>query len=189
MTSDICRILCDNIEDIQMFRFLDNEFKKFRQIAVMGIKKPKSDGSDKVEKLVQAASDIEHMPPITDLETERYILPEREKNVELFKGAVFNMGELKRQLAGSKSMDFLFEKSVLDAREKRPLLPLNTGQIGLIGGSGLINGYIDCDSPHILKGRIIKETKKYDNGDTLSQTHVNKMVFNVLTPQGFKSLA
>ena len=77
MTSDICRILCDNIEDIQMFRFLDNEFKKFRQIAVMGIKKPKSDGSDKVEKLVQAASDIEHMPPITDLETERYILPER----------------------------------------------------------------------------------------------------------------
>ncbi len=129
------------------------------------------------------------MPPITDLETERYILPEREKNVELFKGAVFNMGELKRQLAGSKSMDFLFEKSVLDAREKRPLLPLNTGQIGLIGGSGLINGYIDCDSPHILKGRIIKETKKYDNGDTLSQTHVNKMVFNVLTPQGFKSLA
>ena len=189
MTSDICRILCDNIEDIQMFRFLDNEFKKFRQIAVMGIKKPKSDGSDKVEKLVQAASDIEHMPPITDLETERYILPEREKNVELFKGAVFNMGELKRQLAGSKSMDFLFEKSVLDAREKRPLLPLNTGQIGLIGGSGLINGYIDCDSPHILKGRIIKETKKYDNGDTLSQTHVNKMVFNVLTPQGFKSVA
>ena len=189
MTSDICRILCDNIEDIQMFRFLDNEFKKFRQIAVMGIKKPKSDGSDKVEKLVQAASDIEHMPPITDLETERYILPEREKNVELFKGAVFNMGELKRQLAGSKSRDFLFEKSVLDARETRPLLPLNTGQIGLIGGSGLINGYIDCDSPHILKGRIIKETKKYDNGDTLSQTHVNKMVFNVLTPQGFKSLA
>ena len=45
----------------------------------MGIKKPKSDGSDKVEKLVQAASDIEHMPPITDLKPRRYILPEREK--------------------------------------------------------------------------------------------------------------
>lgn len=188
MTSDICRILSDNLDDIQMFRFLDSEFKKFKQIAVLGIKKPKCDGSDKIESLIQLASDIEHMPPITDLETEHYVLPEREKNVEVFKGAVFNMGELKRQLAGSKSMDFLFEKSVLDAREKRPLLPLNTGQIGLIGGSGLINGYIDCDSPHILKGRIIKETKKYDNGDTVSHTHVNKMVFNVLTPQGFKSL-
>ncbi len=62
-----------------MFRFLDNEFKKFRQIAVMGIKKPKSDGSDKVEKLVQAASDIEHMPPITDLKPSVIYSPEREK--------------------------------------------------------------------------------------------------------------
>ena len=94
-----------------------------------------------------------------------------------------------RQLAMSKSMDFLFERSSLDSREKRPLLPLNVGQVGLIGGSGLINGYIDCENPHILKGRIIKEIKKSDNGDTISETHVNKMVFNVLTPQGFKSLA
>ena len=123
------------------------------------------------------------------METEHYVLPEQEKNVDLFKGAVFNLGELKRQLAMSKSMDFLFERSSLDSREKRPLLPLNVGQVGLIGGSGLINGYIDCENPHILKGRIIKEIKKSDNGDTISETHVNKMVFNVLTPQGFKSLA
>ena len=89
----------------------------------------------------------------------------------------------------SKSMDFLLKEVSLDSREKRPLLPLNVGQVGLIGGSGLINGYIDCENPHILKGRIIKEIKKSDNGDTISETHVNKMVFNVLTPQGFKSLA
>ena len=133
---------------------------------------------------------MENIPVITELEGEHYILPEQEKKVDLFKGAVFNLGELQRQLAGSKSMEFLFEKSALDAREKRPLLPLNTGQIGLIGGSGLINGYIDCESPHILKGRIIKQTKSLDNGDgTLTETRVNKMIFNVLTPQGFKSLA
>lgn len=189
MTSDICRILCDNFEDIQVFKFLDSEFSKFKQIAVMGIKKHKDDGSDAVEKLVQLASDVDNLPLITDLKTEHYVLPEQEKNVDLFKGAVFNLGELKRQLAMSKSMDFLFERSSLDSREKRPLLPLNVGQVGLIGGSGLINGYIDCENPHILKGRIIKEIKKSDNGDTISETHVNKMVFNVLTPQGFKSLA
>lgn len=189
MTSDICRILCDNFEDIQVFKFLDSEFSKFKQISVMGIKKQKDDGSDAVEKLVQLASDIDNLPLITDLETEHYVLPEQEKNVDLFKGAVFNLGELKRQLAMSKSMDFLFERSSLDSREKRPLLPLNVGQVGLIGGSGLINGHIDCENPHILKGRIIKEIKKSDNGDTISETHVNKMVFNVLTPQGFKSLA
>ena len=77
------------------------------------------------------------------MKTEHYVLPEQEKNVDLFKGAVFNLGELKRQLAMSKSMDFLFERSSLDSREKRPLLPLNVGQVGLIGGSGLINGGAD----------------------------------------------
>ena len=190
LTSDIARILCDNFSDIQMFRFMDDEFKKFKQILVMGIKKPKEDGSKVAEIIVQLASDVKKLPVITELEAEHYILPEQEKKVDLFKGAVFNLGELQRQLAGSKSMEFLFEKSALDAREKRPLLPLNTGQIGLIGGSGLINGYIDCESPHILKGRIIKQTKSCDNGDgTLTKTRVNKMIFNVLTPQGFKSLA
>ncbi len=146
--------------------------------------------ADNAEKMLQLSSDADSIPIITELKAEQYILPEQEKKVDLFKGAVFNLGELKRQLAGSKSMEFLFEKSALDAREKRPLLPLNTGQIGLIGGSGLINGYIDCKSPHILKGRIIKETRSFDNSDgTMTETRVNKMIFNVLTPQGFKSLA
>ena len=84
----------------------------------MGIKKHKDDGSDAVEKLVQLASDVDNLPLITDLKTEHYVLPEQEKNVDLFKGAVFNLGELKRQLAMSKSMDFLFERSSLDSREK-----------------------------------------------------------------------
>lgn len=43
------------------------------------------------------------------------------------------------------------------AEIKRPPLPLSIGQVGLIGGSGLINGLMECDYPHIVKGRIIKE--------------------------------
>ena len=190
LTSDICRILCDNFEDIRMFRFKDPEFKKFRQIAVMAVKKAKSDGSELVDGLIQQASDIDAMPTIDDLPEGCYALPDQEKRVDIFKGAVFNLGELQRQLEASKTLDGLFEKSSLDAREKRPLLPLNIGQVGLIGGSGLINGYVDCENPHILKGRIIKETKVIDNDDgTVTHTRVNKMIFNVLTPQGLKKLA
>ena len=75
--------------------------------------------------------------------------------------------------------------------KKRPLLPLNVGQLGLIGGSGLINGYIDCDSPHVIKGRIIKEVRTRENEEmnTLTETRVNKMIFNILTPNGVKKLA
>lgn len=191
LTFDICRVLCDNFRDISVYRFLDDEFSKFSQIAVLGIKKERSDGEDEAEILSQYATHKERIPLITELKPESYPLPDIQKEVDLFRGAEFNLGELKRQLEQSKSIDMLFEKSRLEQMVHRPLMPLNLGQIGLIGGSGLINGYVDCDEPHVIKGRIIKEVKSRENGDlgTLTETRVNKMIFNVLTPDGVKRLA
>jgi len=58
---------------------------------------------------------------------------------------------------------------------------------------------VECDTPHIIKGRIVKENKlrKEENENsqgevistTLIETRSNKMIFNLLTPQGFLSLA
>jgi len=191
LTRDICRVLCDNFRDLSVYRFMDGEFSRFKQIAVFGIKKKKDDGKEQAEMLSQFAMMPERIPMIDTLEPEKYILPETVKKVEIFKGAVFNLGELQRQLADSKSISMLFEKSRIDAMEKHPLLPLNIGQVGLIGGSGLINGYVDCANPHIIKGRVIKEVKKRENDDlcTLTETRVNRMLFNILTPDGMKKLA
>lgn len=191
LTYDICRVLCDNFENISVYKFLDGEFSKYKQIVVMGIKKKKEDGSENAERLADFAMFPDNIPLITELKHECYTLPDREKAVEVFKGAKFNLGELKRQLAKSKSIDMLFEKSRIDASEKRPLLPLNIGQVGLIGGSGLINGFVDCETPHVIKGRVIKEVKRYEDTDlnTLTETRVNRMLFNVLTADGLKRLA
>ena len=52
------------------------------------------------------------------------------------------------------------QQSALDGREKRPPLPLTIGQIGLVGGSSLINGLIECDAPHVLKGRVVKAVRR-----------------------------
>ena len=131
LTYDICRVLCDNFKDISVYRFLDSEFSKFKQIVVFGIKKKKEDGSDEAEKLSQFAMLPERIPRIDTLGTEIYSVPEVEKNGEVFKGANFNLGELQRQLAKSKSINMFFEKSKIDAIEKRPLLPLNIGQVGV----------------------------------------------------------
>lgn len=191
LTMDICTILCNNFENISVYRFLDSEFSKFKQVVVFGIKKVREENIEAAEKLSQYAMMPERIPMIDTLVPESYVLPNTEKTVETFKGEEFNLGELKRQLAASNSVNMLFEKSKLDAMEKRPLLPLNVGQLGLIGGSGLINGYIDCDSPHVIKGRIIKEVRTRENEEmnTLTETRVNKMIFNILTPNGVKKLA
>ena len=54
-----------------------------------------------------------------------------------------------------------------------------------------MNGLVDCEHPHVIKGRVIKETKKrFDNeNETLTETKVNKMLFNILTPDGVKRLS
>ena len=79
------------------------------------------------------------------------------------------MAELSEQLKKSGSFSRMFEKNKLDTGMKRPLLPLNLGQVGLIGGSGLINGLVECDTPHIIKGRIIKESSVSSEENTNSR--------------------
>lgn len=191
LTYDICRVICDNFKNIAVYRFLDSEFQKHKQVVVMGIKKSREDGGEQAEILSQYAMLPEKIPMIDMLKPESYEIPDTAKTVNLFKGAKFNMGELQRQLAKSNSINMFFEKSRIDAMEKRPLLPLNIGQVGLIGGSGLINGYVDCEHPHVIKGRVIKEIVSRENAEmnTLSETRVNKMLFNILTPEGVKRLA
>ena len=116
----------------------------------------------------------------------------------LFRSEKFNKKELERQLGRSDSFQRMMARSELDSGVKRPPLPLSISQIGLIGGSGLINGLIECDTPHVIKGRIVKVTRneteeQFDakgrhTGAELHETITNKMIFNILTPNGFKAL-
>jgi hypothetical protein len=198
LTADICRVLCDNFEDVTVWRFIGAEFKRFKQVAIMGVRCKRRDGSDMAKELASRVLEPDMLPELSELPDNRYPLPATAKKVELFKGAEFNVAELAEQLKRSTSFSRLFEKNKLDSDTKQPLLPLNVGQVGLIGGSGLINGLVECDTPHIIKGRVAKENRirKEDNynnrGDitstTIYETRSNKMIFNLLTPQGFISL-
>jgi hypothetical protein len=199
LTADICRMLCDNFKDLRVFRFSDAEFKKFKQVAVIGVRQKRIDGADQVDELLAQASNPDAIPTLDTIPDGLYALPTVEKRVDCFKGARFNLRELAEQLKQSRSLNLLFQKSKLDSMEKKPLLPLNISQIGLVGGSGLINGLVNCETPHIIKGRIIKETKTETyaerdekgrvTGGAIKEQRVNKMIFNVLTPDGFRSLA
>ena len=124
-----------------------------------------------------------------------YSLLAAEKPVEVFKGEKFNVTELAQQLKSSKSIQRLFENRTLDNRQRRPLLPLNLSQIGLVGASGLMNGLVECDTPHVIKGRIVKEKiTKFGDENAFGKIEVreitsNKLIFNILTPEGYKSIS
>ena len=195
LTSDICRILVDNFDELTVWRFTDSEFKKFKQAAVLGIRKKRDTELPDTLRLEQLAAEI---PPLTQLPESRYALPAQPITVNTFKGERFNQRELEQQLRRSDSFAQMMVRSELDSGVKHPLLPLSISQIGLIGGSGMINGLIECDTPHIIKGRIIKvvrtESEEKFNyrgdhmGSEITETISNKMIFNVLTPNGFKAL-
>lgn len=193
-TPDVCRVLCENFEQLRIYRFLGNEFDRFKQVAFLGIKRKRKEEPEMVQKLSEYMLSPDNIRPINELPEHIYTLPTAVKPVETFKGAVFNVAELAVQLKNSKSINRLFEDKTLDKRERRPLLPLNLSQIGLVGASGLMNGLIECDTPHIIKGRIVKEKKtKIGNENEYGKIEVreitsNRLIFNILTPTGFKSL-
>ena len=195
MTEDICRVLAGDFEKLSVYRFLESEFKKFKQVAVFGQKKKRCEDMESARDIFNMMLNPEQIPSIFDLQPETYLLPDREKCVDIFKGAVFNVRELESQFSKSKSASILFDSSQLEKIEKRPPLPLNVSQIGLIGGSGMMNGLVECDTPHVVKGRIVKQQKtelttsspKGEKAELRVVTS-NRMIFNILTPNGFKSL-
>ena len=193
-TPDVCRVLCENFTDLRVHKFIGKEFERFKQVAIIGRKIERREAEKMAKKLSEYMLDAEKLPLITDLPKECYEMPAATKTVELFKGAVFNVNELAEQLKKSPSTLRLFEERTLDNRERRPLLPLNLSQIGLVGASGMLNGLVECKTPHIIKGRIVKEKKtKIGLEDEKGKTAVreitsNRLIFNVLTPTGLKSL-
>ena len=198
LTPDICRVLVDNFDGLTVWRFTDSEFKKFKQVAVLGIRKKRDTELQDTLWLEQLACSPAGIPLLTQLPESRYALPAQPMTVNTFKGERFNQKELEQQLRKSDSFAQMMARSELDSGVKHPLLPLSISQIGLIGGSGMINGLIECDTPHIIKGRIIKVVRTESEekfsargnhmGSEIRETITNKMIFNVLTPNGFKAL-
>lgn len=194
-TPDVCRVLCENFEQLRVYRFLGKEFDRFKQVVFLGIKRKRKEEPEMAQKLSEYMLSPDNIPSISELSEQIYTLPAAVKPVDIFKGAVFNEAELAVQLKNSKSINRLFEDKTLDQRERRPLLPLNLSQIGLVGASGLMNGLIECDTPHIIKGRIVKEKKtKIGSENEYGKIEVreitsNRLIFNILTPNGFKSLS
>ena len=198
LTPDIYRILADNFEDLSVWRFTDGEFKKFKQVAVLGLRKQRDTELQDTLWLEQYAVSPASIPSLTDLPEDRYALPPVPLEVPVFRGEQFNQKELEQQLRKSNNFSQLMARSELDNGMKRPPLPLSISQIGLVGGSGMINGLIECDTPHIIKGRIVKVVRteseeKFSSqgkhlGAEVRETITNKMIFNVLTPKGFKAL-
>lgn len=195
-TREVCTALCNALDNIRVYRFLDAEFKKFRQVVFLGTNNARKDEKTVVQetdRLFQLMLRPGHIPLITELPEKSYSIPDIALAVKRFHGSVINQAEINKLLKASDSITHLFDHCTLETRKQQPLLPLRIGHIGLIGGSGLMNGLIECETPHVIKGKVVK-TSRTEITETLKETTVktvtsNKMIFHVLTPDGLKTLS
>ena len=67
MTEDVCQIFTDNFSDISVYRFLDGEFGKFKQIAVLGTRKPRESDEAASASLYTAALHPESLRTLDQL--------------------------------------------------------------------------------------------------------------------------
>ena len=191
-TEEVCRILADNFDQIRVHRFLPEEFSKWKQIAFTGVKRPRRKDAETAEALLSLTFRPDRIPLITELPAGAYTLPKQKKPVSRFHGSVFNTLELAEQMRQSRAIEDMFCRPSED-KERRPLLPLNLSQIGLIGASGLLDGLMDGDTPHVVKGsilRTISSSLAYEDDDYVQEKEIrsNKLIFNVLAADGFHSL-
>lgn len=201
LTPDIARVLCDNFEKLSVYRFCGKEFTKFHQIAVLGCRIPRQDGSRLAPAFLSRVEILEQIPTLDELPPESYALPPATAKVQIFYGSVFNEVELARQLESSALCKKLYrEENVLDRMDKQPLLPLKVGQVGLIAGSGMVNGYAGGEAPHVIKGYMQPEEtitvtsapQQDPNASQMMYQHnkkSNHLRINILTPHGIKSLS
>ena len=62
LTADVCRILSDNYENLGVWRFTDPEFARFKQVAVIGIRKKRSEDPETAAALEKLSCDPQTIP-------------------------------------------------------------------------------------------------------------------------------
>lgn len=72
LTPDICRILVDNFEDLSVWRFTDSEFKKFKQVAIFGVRKHRNAELQDTLWLEQLACSPASIPTLEKIDEGRY---------------------------------------------------------------------------------------------------------------------
>ena len=87
LTADLCKILADNYERLGVWRFTAQEFARFKQVAVIGVRKRRNEDPETAEELERLSHDPQTIPVITEIEEGRYEVPSASKKVEAFKAS------------------------------------------------------------------------------------------------------
>lgn len=188
VTDDVAKVLSYRFEDLNTYRFQDDEYERFRQIILFGRKKQRNHLDDNSFEVLSAIP-YTTLPEIPYLSEPMYDLPPSPP-VKLFRSTLIDEAELENELKSSP----LWEKlnghgSNSKNGVGRPPLPLHTGHLGLLLASGCLDGMVGKgEDKHIVRGKVekITHTQQEYEGDVLIEREVERyrVSIKVLTQDG-----
>lgn len=168
------RILADYFRDIRVYRLGDPECVRFKQVAVLAVRRKKTDRPrDSVlletERYLERLALQDNLAPLTDVADSTYAVPPSGPieltNIGLPLDAVEDL--LLRSSAYRQTARVLIHEH--SNVRGRPLTPLHGGHVGLLCTAGLLNGVFgDGEQRHIAFWRSVKFVDHWEeeDGDT-----------------------
>lgn len=190
LESTMCSFVAKNYKDVYV---LENETRPC-VVTIVAKRKVFNEVAD--ENIYRKLREITQNNYKCDKEIDKEFLIEGvQPEVKIFRGGILDENDIEEIVGETNLLNEFFTQYNNDHdastnNNKRPLLPFNLGQIGLVLTSGCLDGVIE-ELPgqyHVIKGDVTKETvtieERTKEGTQITETHLNKVNIKILTPDG-----
>jgi hypothetical protein len=170
---DCAGVLGSHFGRLSVLRMTDEESVRFRQIAVLGIRRNiRGTALEDNRRFLQSISpygSFYALPELTPNSCAPYSVPSSGYAALDYRGLPYDLLEdlLPNSGAWKQTIPFLMPHE--DLATGRPITPLHGGHVGLLCTAGLLNGVFgDGDERHIARWRSVKHVTTFveDDGDT-----------------------
>jgi hypothetical protein len=166
-------VLSSHFDSLNVLRMTDQESVRFRQIAVLGIRRNiRGTALEDNRQMLQSISpygSFHALPELTPASCAPYPVPLSGEATLSYRGLPYDLLEdlLSQSGAWKQTIPFLMPHE--DVATGRPITPLHGGHVGLLCTAGLLNGVFgDGEERHIARWRSVKHVTTFieDDGDT-----------------------
>jgi hypothetical protein len=166
-------VLSSHFDSLNVLRMTDQESFRFRQIAVLGIRRNiRGTALEDNRRMLQSISpygSFHALPELTPASCAPYPVPLSGAATLSYRGLPYDLLEdlLSQSGAWKQTIPFLMPHE--DVATGRPITPLHGGHVGLLCTAGLLNGVFgDGEERHIARWRSVKHVTTFieDDGDT-----------------------
>ncbi len=156
--------LASQFERVSVFRLLHPESVRFKQLAVIGVRKKEHQRGDTrhADQLLRMAYHYDVLSPLGPEVAERYVIPGSIAVPVKYRG--LPLDEIEDALPRSGAMQNAFNLLVRKQEriEGRPVTPLHGGHVGLLCTAGMLNGVFgEGENRHIAHWRSVKHVDVY----------------------------